>query len=54
MEQFTAFCAARQSHCQGEMSAFSLRADCEAHLAHFVNLSLMGKIRSFVCSIAYW
>ena len=54
MEQFTAFCADRQSHCQGEMSAFSLRVDCDAHRAHFVNLSLMGKIRSFVCSIACW
>jgi len=43
----------RQSHFQGAMSAFSLRVDCEAHLARFVNLSLMGKIASFVCSIAY-
>ena len=43
----------RQSHFQGAMSAFSLRVDCEAHLARFVNLSLMGKIGSFVCSIAY-
>lgn len=25
----------------------------ETHLAHFVNLSLMGKIRPFVCSTAY-
>lgn len=52
MEQFTAFCANSPTS-RERCLHFFLRVDCDVRLAHSANLSLMGKVRSFVCSIAY-